>query len=126
MELFANLLKKFNKTVPVVISNFFAFFLFLFEKFSFMDPDPGGKINADPDPQPCFLPVGSRSKWSPRWTWICIIMLADPKHWYGKALQVAFFGFQYSGVQGVLIQHQKDLCDCLEEECPGCHFPCPK
>ena len=31
-----------------VISNFLAFFRFLFEKFSLLDPDPGGKMNADP------------------------------------------------------------------------------
>ena len=29
------------------------FFCFLFEKISLLDPDPGGKMNADPDPQPC-------------------------------------------------------------------------
>ena len=46
MELSANLLKKLNKIA--VIRNFLAVFLFLFEKFSLLDPDPGGKMNADP------------------------------------------------------------------------------
>ena len=48
MELCANLLKKLNKIA--VISNFLAFFLFLFEKFSLLDPDPDpeSKMNADP------------------------------------------------------------------------------
>ena len=46
MKLCANLLYKLNKIA--IISNFLAFFLFLFEKFSLMDPDPGGKMNADP------------------------------------------------------------------------------
>ena len=50
MELCANLLKNFNEIA--VISNFLAFFLFVFEKFSLQDPDLGGKMNADPDPQP--------------------------------------------------------------------------
>ena len=37
-----------NKTA--IITNFLAVFLFLFEKFSLVepDPDPGGKMNADP------------------------------------------------------------------------------
>ena len=43
---------KLNKLAD--ISNFLAFFLFLFETFSLLDPDPdpGGEVNADPDPQP--------------------------------------------------------------------------
>lgn len=28
--------------------------------------------------------------------------------------------------QGVLLHNQRDLCDCLREACPGCHFRCPK
>ncbi|PNF41845.1 hypothetical protein B7P43_G15805 [Cryptotermes secundus] len=28
--------------------------------------------------------------------------------------------------KGVIMTLEKDLCDCLEETCPGCHFPCPK
>lgn len=28
--------------------------------------------------------------------------------------------------KGVIIQLGLDVCDCLEENCPGCHFPCPK
>ena len=37
------------------MTNFLAFFLFLVEKFTLLnpDPDPGGKMNADPDLQPC-------------------------------------------------------------------------
>ncbi|EEB15807.1 conserved hypothetical protein [Pediculus humanus corporis] len=32
-----------------------------------------------------------------------------------------------SGVNdGVLNFLEKDLCDCLIENCPGCHFPCLK
>ena len=43
-------LETLNKVA--VISNFLAFFLFLVDKFTLLDPDPGGKMNADPDPQP--------------------------------------------------------------------------
>ena len=27
---------------------------------------------------------------------------------------------------GRLLANNKDLCDCLDVECPGCHFPCPR
>ena len=50
MELVQIYFKKLNKLA--MFSNFLAFFLFLFEKFYLLDPDPdpGGKMNADPDP----------------------------------------------------------------------------
>ncbi|KAG6453151.1 ARL14 effector protein [Manduca sexta] len=28
--------------------------------------------------------------------------------------------------RGFIAATGKDLCDCLDETCPGCHFPCPK
>ena len=28
--------------------------------------------------------------------------------------------------KGVLLHSGLDLCDCLEDSCPGCYFPCPK
>ena len=43
----------------LVISNLLAFFQFLVDKFTLLDPDPRGKMNADPDqdPQPCYVPT---------------------------------------------------------------------
>ena len=38
--------KTLNKVA--VISNFLAFFQFLVDKFTLLDPDPGEKMNADP------------------------------------------------------------------------------
>ena len=39
----------FKKPYKVaVISNFLAFVQFLVDKFTLLDPDPGGKMNADP------------------------------------------------------------------------------
>ncbi|KAK8377503.1 hypothetical protein O3P69_013855 [Scylla paramamosain] len=32
----------------------------------------------------------------------------------------------FHGPDGSLIASGKDLCDCLTEDCPGCHFPCIK
>ena len=54
MELVQIYFKKLNKLA--VISNFLAFFLFLVDKLTLLDPDPdaGEKMNADPDPQPWF------------------------------------------------------------------------
>ena len=56
MELVQIYLKHLNK--HAIITNFLAFFQFLFESFSLLDPDPGGKMNADTDPQ-CW-PLGVR------------------------------------------------------------------
>jgi len=28
--------------------------------------------------------------------------------------------------KGILADYNLDLCDCMVEKCPGCHFPCPK
>ena len=46
MELVQIYLKKLNKVA--VISNFLAFFQFLVDKFTPLNPDPEGKMNADP------------------------------------------------------------------------------
>ena len=28
--------------------------------------------------------------------------------------------------RGLMLESELDLCDCLTEGCPGCHFPCPR
>ena len=38
-----------------IITKFIAFLLLLFFNFALLDPDSGGNIIADPDPQPCLL-----------------------------------------------------------------------
>ena len=52
-----------------LLANFLVFFLFLFEKFSLLnqDPDPGGKMNADPDPQPWCSVTASSALWEVSW-----------------------------------------------------------
>ena len=51
------------KFTLAVISNFLAFFMFLFDKFTLLEPDPnldpGVKMNADPDPQPWGMQIPS-------------------------------------------------------------------
>ncbi|XP_047476733.1 uncharacterized protein LOC125030619 isoform X2 [Penaeus chinensis] len=32
----------------------------------------------------------------------------------------------YHGPDGRILSSGKDLCDCLQPSCPGCHYPCPK
>ena len=27
---------------------------------------------------------------------------------------------------GLYLENSNDICDCLNLDCPGCHFPCPK
>ena len=46
MKLVQIYFKRLNKLAD--FTNFLAFFLFLFEKFFLLDPDTGGKMNADP------------------------------------------------------------------------------
>ena len=53
------LLKNLINLQLLLICNFLAFFLFLVNKFTLPDPDPGGKMNADPDPQPWIDRSGS-------------------------------------------------------------------
>ncbi|XP_013780328.1 ARL14 effector protein-like [Limulus polyphemus] len=35
-------------------------------------------------------------------------------------------GPQVHDERGTYVSLGKNLCDCLEETCPGCHYPCPK
>ncbi|XP_042225300.1 uncharacterized protein LOC121868591 isoform X4 [Homarus americanus] len=32
----------------------------------------------------------------------------------------------FHGSDGSIVNSGKNLCDCLQSECPGCHYPCPK
>ncbi|XP_076067418.1 uncharacterized protein LOC143040340 isoform X4 [Oratosquilla oratoria] len=50
-----------------------------------------------------------------------------------KKKKVNYFHDKYSrklmptyGPDGTIIATGKDLCDCLQSTCPGCHFPCPR
>ena len=45
----------FNNT-STIITNFLAFFRFFPQNLTPLDPDPHTVLNADQDPQPCFLP----------------------------------------------------------------------
>ena len=67
MELVQIYFKKLNKVA--VISNFLAFFQFLVDKFTLLDPDldPGGKMNADP----CKLGSGSSALFPSDMTYSC-------------------------------------------------------
>ena len=49
--------KTFNKITIITGTNFLAFFLLLFVSFTLLDSDPGGKVNADPDPQATALVI---------------------------------------------------------------------
>lgn len=33
---------------------------------------------------------------------------------------------RHYNARGIHIKTNKDACDCLQDDCPGCHFPCPK
>ncbi|XP_054933437.1 uncharacterized protein [Dermacentor andersoni] len=33
---------------------------------------------------------------------------------------------RHYNARGIHIKSNKDACDCLQDDCPGCHFPCPK
>ncbi|KAH8041371.1 hypothetical protein HPB51_014652 [Rhipicephalus microplus] len=33
---------------------------------------------------------------------------------------------RHYNARGIHIASNKDACDCLQPNCPGCHFPCPK
>ncbi|XP_071535634.1 uncharacterized protein [Panulirus ornatus] len=32
----------------------------------------------------------------------------------------------FHGADGSIVGSGKNLCDCLQSDCPGCHYPCPK
>lgn len=53
---------------------------------------------------------------------------AAMRQWWAKRLQnqVAHKN-RYYDEKGTLVKwNNADVCDCLEDDCPGCHFPCPK